>query len=784
MRRSNLNKVSRSSIKKKGEPIPPEKILLESNEQFKVLVENANVGVSLSKDRETIYANRTLLKMMGYKSFKEYAAKDPVQMAAGETKSLLQNRLQSLRKGIKVPEVFIGTFYTKQGSIKTLEVQAKRVSVNNSYYQMAIAIDLTEKLAMQQKLEETKYVFEKAQKFTKIGSWRWTFSTGELYWSDAYYNIFGVKKQRKIDYDFFLEFVHADDKEKVMQEIRECYHSYKPFHIEYRIQLKNGKVKWIHGDANVFRNRDGKPIEMFGVIRDITEEKKVSEALKSANTLLEQSFSQLKEASSAKENFLSVISHEIRTPLNSVIGLSNLLLRRSPRQDQVQVVKTLKNSADNLMHLVNDILDFNKIKAGKVELEFTNFSFRQFLQHLQSMFSPAAEDKGLIFKVQADPRIPDALEGDVTRLNQIFNNLLSNAIKFTRKGKVNLEANLKSEKDNSCTIAIEVRDSGIGIAPEKINSVFLPFQQSEKDITRKYGGTGLGLSIVKALVQMLNGNISLTSSPGSGSVLLVELPFKIGHHAEQRSLETASAASIIRKKINILYVEDVESNRFLIKSLLSDVGQSCATASSGKSALKMTASKMFDVILMDIQMPKMDGYEATRAIRNQKKGKNNNTPIIAITAEPFSEQLKNKVLAHRIQDVISKPFEPEALLEKIDLFSKQKDENSKFYSFHFYEKAFDYNNTQLIKIKKAVITDLKKFDRNLLQKNKAKNIQGIREEIHKIRPILKNLECNVLIQLLDSFRLHENYTPNLTDIVLDVRKQLNRLLNQILKLKY
>jgi signal transduction histidine kinase/DNA-binding response OmpR family regulator len=507
------------------------------------------------------------------------------------------------------------------------------------------------------------------------------------------------------------------------------------------------------------------------------------------NALLEKSLTDLKEASHAKENFMSIISHEIRTPLNSVIGLSNLLLRRNPRKDQEEVVQTLKNSADNLLHLVNDILDFNKIQAGKVDLEFADFSFNKFLQQLHAMFATAAEDKGLTFRVKADPRIPDMLVGDVNRLTQIFNNLLSNAIKFTHRGQVTVDANLNSVDHDICNLTIEVKDTGIGIAADKVETIFQPFEQGDVDVTRKYGGTGLGLTIVKNLVHLFNGKISLISTPGQGSVFSVQIAFKLA--LPDRNEPTIEKHPFkfrkANKPVNVLYVEDVKSNRFLIKNLLVDAGHTCVTASSGNAALKITAAQPFDLILMDIQMPGMDGYSATQAIHNQPDGQNRNTPVVAFTAEPFSEQLKSKMIAHGIADVITKPFEPETLLDKVVQYSSAHqgvNGGQKLISFAFYEYAFNSNAEQLNEIKEILKQDLTEFEQNFTAKSNDQDLPGMREEIHRIRPIIKNLKCEELIVLFDSLRLQESYSQNLSPVAMQVSSTVRKIMDEVALLEY
>ena len=666
--------------------------------------------------------------------------------------------------------------------IKWVRGQAELLfdELRNLIYGFGTVQDITD----QKILQEANLIFNQSQLLTGLGSWRWSFKTGELFWSDNIFNLFGLNKETtEVTYENYLNAIYPEDRERVKAIGEKSRANKEPFEVEYRVERRPGEIRWLHGSGNVLADQKGHTIEMYGMVRDITTEKINTDELIKARKEAE-------EANAIKDNFLSVMSHEIRTPLNSVIGLGNLLLRRSPREDQLEIMKTLKGSADNLLHLVNDILDFNKIRAGKVELEFLPFSLSTFLQHLHASFKLSALDKGLVFNIQSDTRIPDTLVGDITRLNQIFNNLLSNAIKFTHKGHVKLLVELENLSEKACSLIFKIEDTGIGIATIKLNSVFQPFHQTESDISRKFGGTGLGLSIVKALVGMLKGSIRVSSTEGKGTVFMVQIELATSSPVEELALPfttpifTPKVLPANKKEANILYVEDVESNRFLIETLLSDNNIKCISVSSGKAALKFTKSKKFNLILMDIQMPGMDGYMATKKILNQAGGKNKKTPVIAFTAEPYSESLRKKVIEQGIREVITKPFNMDNLLEKIQVYIKPKERKDNSFSFSFYEKAFDQDKQKLKKIKKAVIADMRRFEKNFLLKNKDGDLAGMRAEIHRIRPILKNLKCDALIHTLDNFRLYEEYSTGIKKMANETRKMLPIILNWLTKLKY
>lgn len=667
--------------------------------------------------------------------------------------------------------------------IKWVRQQAELTfdDLDNLIYGFGTIQDITNQVT----LRDTNHIFNQSQSLAGIGSWKWSVKSQELFWSDSVYNIFGIDKEKTDPTrETYLNSIYQEDRLRVDIFNREIHRSkYNgTFELEYRIALLSGELRWIQEKGNVSTDEEGNPLEMYGIIRDITQDKNRSEDLIAARKEAE-------EAILIKDEFLSVMSHEIRTPLNSVIGLSGLLLKRRPRQDQEEILNTLKGAADNLLHLVNDILDFSKIRADKIELEQLNFNVTKFLEQLQDTFVLAAQEKRLDFTVQADPRIPEILQGDVTRLNQVFNNLLGNAIKFTRKGYVKLEVELKEVvQENTCSLLFRITDSGVGIPADKQAHIFLPFQQSERSTTREFGGTGLGLSIVKSLVELMNGTIDLQSEINKGSVFSVELTFQMRQKSEESALLQPSPDQAIIEKnrtLEVLYVEDVESNRFLVENILQDYSINCTAVSSGAAALKFTKARKFDVILMDIQMPRMDGYQVTHKIRNQRGGVNKQTAIIAFTAKPYSEALKLTVMEHGIQDLLSKPFDTEILIKKIRNLSLINDQPKSFYSFSFYERAFDNDEAKLGVIKKTVIKDLKRFDTKLLQYHKKEELEGIKSEIHKMRPIIKNLACQSLYDILNEYTWpEEDYTSEAAVINQEIRSLVKKLLKELAALKY
>ncbi len=391
--------------------------------------------------------------------------------------------------------------------------------------------------------------------------------------------------------------------------------------------------------------------------------------------MMKEEFRVKTEINNTKEEMLSILSHEIRTPLNSMIGLTHVLARRDPRPDQKEVIRTLEASGDHLMHMVNDILDYNKIQAERLTLEQVPFTLSDVLRQVHSMFYRIAEENGVEFAVKVESSIPQFLIGDSNRLIQILNNLIGNALKFTSVGRVNLNVRLITRDDNGVILRIGVEDTGIGIHEKEIDNIFLPFSQ-ERSIQGKFGGTGLGLTIVKKLVELMTGNITVSSLSGKGSTFTVTLPFGVDESQFvpiANGEENISSNSALKGR-RVLYVEDVASNRFLVNSILEDYAVACDNAENGEEGLVLIRKNKYDVILLDIQLPDMSGYEVCQFIRNDSASVNKTTPIILFTA--FSNISQEEVERYRANDLLGKPFKTGKLIEKMEALVIKGDSSS------------------------------------------------------------------------------------------------------------
>ena len=380
-----------------------------------------------------------------------------------------------------------------------------------------------------------------------------------------------------------------------------------------------------------------------------------------SNKLLEEKNKELilakekaEKASNARADFLSTVSHELRTPLNAINGIAHLLLEEKPKKSQMQYLESLQFSGNYLTTFINDILEINKIDSNKAQIENIPFNLKLLLEKIQSSLKELASANNNNFSFKIDSNIPDYLIGDPTKLSQILMNLINNALKFTHNGDVIVISNLNSLEDKKASISFEVKDSGIGIPEDKLETVFDSFSQGSVDINRKYGGTGLGLTIVKKLVGILGGEIKLKSIVGQGSSFLFELPFD----------ECEKPLKVPRKSIkfndidlidkNILVVEDNKINQMISKKMLENKGIHCQIIDNGEDAIKIAESQKFDMILMDVHLPGINGTIATKKIREFDK----KTPIIALTAISLNENRK-MLLSFGMNDVITKPFIPD-----------------------------------------------------------------------------------------------------------------------------
>ncbi len=403
--------------------------------------------------------------------------------------------------------------------------------------------------------------------------------------------------------------------------------------------------------------------EIYGAVffsRDISARKKTEQELN-------QSRIKAEEATVAKAQFLSNMSHELRTPLNGIIGLTNILLEEPYLPAQEEHIETLKYSGDHMLVLINDILDFNKIEAGKIVLENNIFNIGETIEKIHTFFSWEANKKNIGLTLSLDNAVEKPVYGDVTRLRQVLTNLISNAIKFTDNGVVEIETSLVKKLDeNKGLVRFTIRDTGIGIPENKLSQIFESFSQADASTIRKYGGSGLGLTISKKILELMDAQLQVDSIYGKGSSFWFEKVFQFAEKTDTSAPQVAVSAVKDLKNISILVVEDNPINMLVVTRILEKWNVGITKANDGQQAINLLQQSRYDVILMDLQMPFMDGITATKHIRAQKI----TTPIIALTAT-VDENLLADVKKMGMNDVVQKPFSPGDLYEKIRLVTLQ-----------------------------------------------------------------------------------------------------------------
>ena len=484
-----------------------------------------------------------------------------------------------------------------------------------------------------------------------------------------------VSKENLLNTDFINYFTEPEKAKKGYEEVFS-----KGFVVDYPLVLKDGKLTDVLFNGAVYKDEEGNIIGAVVVARDITEQKKSEKELIESKTFAELASSVAEEAKiiaetatikaneavKSKQQFLSNMSHEIRTPMNAIIGFTKVVLKTELTAKQKEYLTAIKMSGDALIVLINDILDLAKVDAGKMTFEKTPFKLKLSIKAMLHLFETKIQEKNLKLVTHYDTAIPDVLLGDPVRLHQIILNLVSNAVKFTNVGKITVSVKLVSETDEDVAIKFSVTDTGIGVCDNKIDKIFENFQQATSGTSRIFGGTGLGLAIVKQLVEAQNGTIEVESTVGKGSVFSFVIYFDKTQVEEVLEPEILEIDTEI-KNTKILVVEDMELNQLLMKTLLDDFGFECEIAANGKIAIEKLEKNSYDIILMDLQMPIMNGFEATEHIRQKMKL---TLPIIALTADVTTVDVA-QCKSVGMNDYISKPVDERLLYSKLLSFIKK-----------------------------------------------------------------------------------------------------------------
>lgn len=500
---------------------------------------------------------------------------------------------------------------------------------------------------------------------------------------------------------------------------------------------------------------------------------------------LEAALEQLTLAAKAREDFLASMSHEIRTPMNAILGMTELLLSSPMTAKQAEQARVIRKSSENLLVLVNDLLDISKIDAGKFRLEKIAFRLDELLDYIVHTLEPAAKARNIGLSLHMDPAIPQVLRSDPHRINQVLTNLVTNAIKFTERGSVRLETELLSFDQGVARIEFRIVDTGIGIAAEKLERIFESFQQADATITRRFGGTGLGLTISRKLALLLGGEISVKSKPGQGTTFILHLALEVAEESEidlgAKAIDLSSEAFHGKR---VLLVEDHEYNQILTVSFLEEWGIQTEIAHNGQEALDQLRKGSFDLVLMDIQMPLMDGLQATSVIRNEMGLQ---VPILALSATAQQSE-EDRCRAVGMDDFLSKPFSRAALHQKLHRLLLPLDRQPEapqrplVYSFDL-DLLHQHVNGNPALVQKLVEVFLRTTPpelSSLQEAGRSGSLAAAREVIHRLRPSVKMMGMHAVLGKMQQLSsLQEGQDAELRGLAEDIAAQLDAALQEM-----
>lgn len=547
---------------------------------------------------------------------------------------------------------------------------------------------------------------------------------------------------------------------------------------EYQIELDNASQYYF--EARIIPIQKN---QFLLLSREIT-------TLKRNEVALQRAKQEAERLMMAKQDFLARMSHELRTPLNGVIGLANLLDQSGLTKENKEYVNGILYSGEHLRDVINDILDLSKIEAGKMEMEQKDFSPATVIQNVLKMIEPQADAKQTVLTSSLDG-LPGALFGDEVRLKQVLLNLLSNAVKFTERGEVTLQVKTIPRKDDEVLIQFSVRDTGIGIAEERLVSIFENFVQASASTSVEYGGTGLGLAIVKKLAELQGGTVSVASTPGKGSTFTVSIPYRLGNATLLSRNDTAPLHRFDNARI--LVVEDNMINQLVVKRTLENWGLTVVLASNGLDAIQKLRTEVFDIVAMDVQMPVMDGFEATRVIRTELPPPVRSIPIIAMTASVLYDP-RARVKEVGMDDYISKPFKPADLNHLLAQFlrstdvrikAREKTEEDSEIDWSYLEKVSPGNSEFKVQVVDLFKSEGEKFLVNLELALTSNNVAEVARLAHAFKPVGSYIGFKVLPQKIGELEAlaRTASTHELKNISEDIKKMVARTIDKLNNIK-
>jgi len=595
------------------ERMQAEDALRQSEETNRELIENANdIIYTIDLTGGFTSMNRAGARLTGY-TCEEALHMNIADVIRPKDAERVRQRIAKNLAGGGAPDFELEIF-AKDGSSVTMEISSRLIHQDGVVVGIqGIGRDITDRKRAEAERQARETQLNEAQQIAHVGSWEFDIITGEVKWSDELWRIFGLdQREFGLSFEEYLAMVHPDDRQLVKSVDEHAHQTKTHFDHHYRIVKADGEVRVLRGIGKVICDQHGQMVKMTGTDQDITEQKRIESDLKEARDAA-------LESTRLKSEFLANMSHEIRTPMNGVIGMTGLLLDTELTAAQREFTETINLSADSLMTVINDILDFSKIEAGRLDFEVVDFDLRYAVEETMALLAERARTKKLEFASLIYQDVPTELRGDPGRLRQVLTNLVGNALKFTEEGEVIVRAEKESESETAVTIRFTVSDTGIGISETAQVKLFQPFTQADGSTTRKYGGTGLGLSISKQLVELMGGQMGVTSGPGQGStfwftVELEKQPAAANLLPESHSIEN----------LRVLIVDDNATNRKILSHQLGSWGMIHAEVESGARALELlrtaaAGDAAYDLAILDLLMPGLDGFELARAIKSDPR---------------------------------------------------------------------------------------------------------------------------------------------------------------------
>ena len=662
--------------------------LSRANSLLENLYSNSPAGLSLhDRDFKYLRINQALADINGL-AIEEHIGKtvsEVVPQLATKIEPILQRVVETDRPVCNVQ--IQGSTPVAPSLIRYWDVSCYPVDLlDNNKGVGSVIIDITEQIEAEESLQESKTNLLEAQQLAHLGNWEievndnFDLDSAVAIWSEELFHIYGLDPQQGVPTFAELLLLHPpEEREIIRSAFDRLLSNCSPYNLDLRCDRADGKTRYLNSIGRANGNESGKVVKLYGAIMDITERKQIEAELMRQNRALEEAIAVAQAANSAnqaKSDFLANMSHEIRTPMNAILSVAQLLELTEVDDEQRKLLSTLKSNGNKLLTLINDILDLSKIEARELKLNSQEFAPQTIVDNLSNSFAPQVEKKGLKLEINLDPNLPQWLIGDDFRLHQVLNNLISNALKFTSQGKISVTISATDEisiNDSEIGVDFRVTDTGIGIPQSIQKKLFQPFTQADNSTTRQYGGTGLGLTISRRIVELMGGAIGVESVVNEGSTFWFSIPLKLvpsGKMPEPPVAKPPSSgipADDSSKTITILVVEDYQDNRDLILFMLDTLGYQADTVNDGQEALSQLAKQQYDLVLMDCQMPVMDGYQATMAIR-EREGSERHTPIIGLTANAMSSD-RQKCLDAGMDDYLSKPIDMEKLLQIIQKWS-------------------------------------------------------------------------------------------------------------------